>query len=116
MASPASQADSPKKPKSRTIRIHVNLKEHAPGTIVCYADLLRQARKTAKENNDDEEPPPPPPPDLEGASDKHSDPPTEENFFQGLLARSAKYSLQEDHDDEDSSSVCLEYLLDIYNF
>ncbi|GAB5589790.1 hypothetical protein Unana1_04690 [Umbelopsis nana] len=108
MASPEPQADPPKKIKSRTIRIHVDLKEQAPGTIVCYADLLKQALKTAHANTttttpQDEEGTTPPP-DSEGADDKHVDPPSEEAFFQNLLARSAKYNLADDLDDEDSSS------------
>lgn len=112
MASPEPQADPPKKIKSRTIRIHVDLKEQAPGTIVCYADLLKQALKTAHANTttttpQDEEGTTPLP-DSEGADDKHVDPPSEEAFFQNLLARSAKYNLADDHDDEDSSSVCAE--------
>ncbi|KAI8575965.1 hypothetical protein K450DRAFT_259198 [Umbelopsis ramanniana AG] len=96
MASPEPQADPPKKTKSRTVRIHVDLKEKAPGTIVCYADLLRQALK-AKENNTtthDE-----PPPNQEA---KHPEQQSEDNFFQGLLARSANYTLHDDQDDEDS--------------
>jgi hypothetical protein len=100
MASPEPQADPPKKNKSRTVRIHVHLKEKAPGTIVCYADLLRQALKTKENNAHDQLPP-----DQEGASEKHSDHQSEDTFFQGLLARSAKYTLHDDHDDEDSVGV-----------
>jgi hypothetical protein len=107
MASPEPQVDPPKKTKSRTIRIHVDLKEKSPGTIICYADLLRQALKTKENNTTHDEPPP----DQEA---KHPEQQSEDNFFQGLLARSANYTLHDDQDDEDSVGVSVVPLCGIF--
>ncbi|KAG2181289.1 hypothetical protein INT43_008872 [Umbelopsis isabellina] len=106
MATPESQADSPastvdspiKLAPSRTIRIHVNLKEKAPGTVISYAELLRKAVQPSK---DDSSMDADAPPDSDIHAEKPPEPSKEDSFFQSLLARSAKYTLEED--DEDSS-------------
>jgi hypothetical protein len=83
------------------------LKAKAPGTVVSYAELLRQALQPPKEDistDADADTDADAPPDPENSSERVPRLPKEEGFFQALLARSAKYTLHDD-DDEDSSGV-----------